>query len=263
LNLFQNASHAATTSPVTRRSIAVNRLSLRSLGSRLALTLLALLPIAVTAAPVAPFSATYEVRRNGEVLGEARLELARDGNAWRFTTATRGTQGLARLAGVSIDEASRFRYRNGRPETLDYRFRQRTSFNTRERSADVDAAGGTIQLKNRDQQVSAPYVAGVVDRQLVTIALMQAVAAGRRGAQAFSVAGRDAVEAQSWTIGALEAVPGDAARTKGWRVERQRESADGRSTQLWLAADGGHLPLRMLQREDDGESIEMRLLSRQ
>ena len=230
------------------------------LHGALALSMALALPVA--AAPVAPFSATYEVRRNGDTLGEATLRLARDGNDWRFTSQTRGTQGLAKIAGVRIDESSRFRYVDGRPETIDYRYAQKTSFNSRERSAVVDAAAGRITLRNRDAVGNAPYVAGVVDRQLLTIALMQAVATGRRGTQELNVAGRSAVEVQSWSIGEAESVPMGSASEQGLRVERQRNDGSGRATVLWLDRDQGHLPLRIEQREDDGETIEMRLLRR-
>lgn len=214
----------------------------------------------LAAAPVAPFNATYEVRRNGEVLGEATLRLAAVGDEWRFSTETRGTQGLAKIAGVRIDESSRFRYRDGRPETISYAYRQKTSFNERERGADVDAQGGRIALRNRDERYEVPYVAGVVDRQLVTVALMQAVASGRRGAQQLQVAGRQAIESQDWALGAVETVADVGER--GIRIERRREDGAGRSTTLWLDTDQGHLPLRIEQREDDGETIEMRLLRR-
>lgn len=235
---------------------------MRSILLRGALALSLGLALPVAAAPVAPFSATYEVRRNGDVLGEATLRLARDGADWRFTSETRGTQGLAKIAGVRIDESSRFRYVGGRPETIDYRYAQKTSFNSRERSAVVDAAAGRVTLRNRDVIRDAPYVPGLVDRQLLTIALMQAVAGGRRGAQALQVAGRNAVEAQTWSIGETEAVPMGSAAEQGLRVERQRDDGSARTTVLWLDRDQGHLPLRIEQREDDGETIEMRLLRR-
>lgn len=226
----------------------------------LLLALATALPLA--AAPVAPFSATYEVRRNGDLLGEATLRLADGGGQWQFTSETRGTHGLARAAGVRIDESSRFRYVDGRPETLEYRYAQKTSFNSRERGAVVDAAAGRIALRNRDDRTEVPYVAGVLDRQLVTIALMQAVAEGREGAQTLQVAGRHAVEAQTWVIGGAEAVPMGSASEQGRRIERRRDSADGRQTVLWLDTDQRHLPLRIEQREDDGEHIEMRLVRR-
>ena len=214
---------------------------------------------AVALAPVQPFSATYEVRRNGDVLGEATFSLARDGANWRFSAATRGTAGMARIAGVRIDEVSYFRYVDGRPETLRYRFDQKTSFNSRQRSADVDAAAGRVALVNKGERVDVPFVAGVVDRQLLTVALMQAVAAGRRGEQTLQVLGRRDIEAQVWDIEAKEQVEGLGL---AWRLERERDTPDGRSTVIWLDDDAGHLPLRIEQREDDGEVIDMRMIRR-
>lgn len=212
----------------------------------------------LAAAPVAPFSATYEVRRNGDVLGEATLHLRRDGDAWRFTNSTRGTQGLARIAGVRIDESSRFRYLpDGRPETLQYDYAQQTSFNDRRRGARV--LGTDIELRKDEERWRVPHIGGAVDRQLLTVALMQAVSAGRTGVQTLQVVGRGSVEPQSWAIRGIEAVPG--ADERGLRVERRRESADGKTTVMWLDDDRGHLPLRIEQREDD-ETIEMRLLRR-
>lgn len=224
---------------------------------------LALIARPLAAVPVAPFSASYEVRRNGSVLGEARLQLAPDGDAWRFTTQTRGTHGLARAANIRIDESTRFRYLDGQAETLEYRYTQRTTFNSRERGVVVDADGGRIELRNRNNRQELPYVRGVVDRQLATVVLMQAVAAGRRGAQTLQVADRNDVEAQAWMIGGVEAVPLDTAQQRGLRIERQRDPAEGRNTLLWLDENEGHIPLRIEQREDDGETIEMRLLRRE
>lgn len=235
---------------------------MRPMPLRCALLLAFATALPLAAAPVAPFSATYEVRRNGDLLGEATLRLADSGGQWQLTTQTRGTHGLARAAGVRIDESSRFRYVDGRPETLEYRYVQKTSFNSRERGAVIDAAAGRIALRNRDNRHEVPYVPGVLDRQLVTLALMQAVAAGQRGMQTLQVADRHEVEAQRWEIGGAEPVPMGAASEQGLRIERRRDPGEGRHTVLWLDQDQGHLPLRIEQREDDGERVEMRLVRR-
>ena len=234
---------------------------IRPLLAAAALAAATLASAASPPAPVAPFTATYEVRRNGDALGEATLTLSKSGSDWIFSSETRGTAGLARIAGIRIDESSRFVYAAGRPETRAYDFRQDSSLNRRERGAVVDPAAGVIRLRDRDTRTDAPYAAGVIDRQLVTVALMQAAAAGRSGPQRFQVIGRRAVEAQVWRIGAREAVPGSPG-AQGLRIERVRDTPDGRSTLMWLDANAGHVPLRIVQKEDDGETVEMRLLSR-
>lgn len=228
--------------------------------SCIALLAAALAATATAAAPPVPaFSARYEVRRNGDPLGEATLSLAGDARGGAFAQRTAGTAGLARMLGVRIDEHSTFAWRpDGRPETREYAYDQSTSVNKRRRGARVDAVAGTIRLTDRDAARDVPYVDGVVDRQLLTLALMQAVAAGQRGDQVFRVVGRRAVEEQTWRIGAEGAVPGGG---RGIRIERIRQTPDGRRTVLWLDPRAPHVPLRIEQHEDDGESIEMRRLA--
>lgn len=216
--------------------------------------------VAASVPPIAPFEARYEMRRNGDVLGETRLRLSNDDRGWHFESRTVGTRGLARVLGLRIEESSRFVWNaSGQPETRDYRYVQSTGVNRRERGVRVDPAAGRIRLRDRENTVEAPFVAGVVDRQLQTLALMQAVAQGRRGDQVLQVAGRRQVEAQTWRIGSLGTVPG-LPGVQAIAVERIRESPDGRSTRLWLDSRPPHLPLRIEQREDDGEVLEMRRL---
>lgn len=224
--------------------------------------LAALLPALVEAAVVAPFTATYDVHRNGQALGEATLRLNRADGSWHFVSDTRGTRGLAAAAGIRIREQSRFRYLRGRPETLSYHYRMSSHLHRRERGAQVDAAAARIRWQDRDQQGEVAYVAGVIDRQLVTVALMQALARGENGELRFEVMGRRGVEPQRWRIGGREAVATAVGQEQGVRIERLREDPQGRSTLVWLDHDQGHLPLRIEQREDDGELIEMRLRRR-
>ncbi|MFN7521265.1 MAG: DUF3108 domain-containing protein [Lysobacteraceae bacterium] len=219
----------------------------------------ALMASGADAAPVPAFSERYEVRRNGDRLGEATLSLEVDERGGRLAQRTEGTAGLARILGVRIDERSTFAWRpDGRPETREYAYDQSTSVNQRRRGARVDAGTGTIRLTDKGEVQDVPYVDGVVDRQLLTLALMQAVAAGRRGELVFRVVGRRAVEDQTWRIGAEGEVPGGG---RGVRIERIRQTADGRRTVLWLDPRAPHVPLRIEQHEDDGESVEMRRLA--
>lgn len=216
--------------------------------------------VLAAAAPVAPFEARYELRRNGDVLGESRLRLTNSGEGWRFENRTVGTHGLARVLGLRIEESSRFVWNaSGQPETRHYRYVQSTSVNRREREVRVDPATALIRLRDRENTAEVPFVAGVVDRQLLTLALMQAVAQGRRGDQLLQVAGRRRVDAQTWRIGSPGAVPG-LSGVRAIPVERIRESPEGRSTRLWLDSRPPHLPLRIEQHEDDGEVLEMRRL---
>lgn len=202
----------------------------------------------------APFEHRYEVLRNGSPLGEATIALRQaDGDAWEFSTRTRGTRGLAGLAGAAIDEWSEFAWRDGRPELRRYRYRQDVAFRSRERSL-ARTAGDRIDSRDGDRRHELAFEPGTLDRHIVVLAIGADLARGADGELRYRVADRDDVEWHRYRVagrervGALDAV----------RVERVREKP-GRTTTSWLAPALGFAPVRIVQREADGETIEMRL----
>lgn len=211
-------------------------------------------------AALEPFDLRFEALRNGQRLGEARLSLRPvEGATWEFTTRTRGTEGLAALAGIEILEQSEFTWRDGRPELLQYRYRQQMSFRTRERSL-ARADGDAIDSRDGKHRHRLAFEPGVMDRHVVVLALAAEVAGGATGELRFRVADRDDVEWHRYRIGTRETVTLPAGRFDAIRVERQRDNP-GRTTTTWLAPALGHLPVRIVQREADGETLEMRLLA--
>lgn len=222
----------------------------------------ALLPALALAAMPPAYSARYEVRRNGERIGEAIVALKPLGSGRaEFSTSVVGSEGLAALAAATVDERSTLRWREGTPETVSWNYRQKLAWKSRERSLAVDADGRRLDLRDRDKRYSPPYRAGVLDRHAVTVALMQDLAAGRSGDLRYFVPDKD--DLQSWTFrtGASERMDTPMGAQRVLRVERVRESANGRSTTLWLGQDRNFIPLRILQTEPDGETVDMRILS--
>lgn len=233
----------------------------RTLGVLLG-TVLAFAPArAADAPPVAPFELRYEVLRNGSVLGEATLSLAaQPDGTWRFSSDTRGTRGLASLAGAEIHEHSEFAWHDGLPELRRYRFRQDVAFRTRERT--LDRVGGTrIESTDGRKSWTLDFEPGVIDRHAVALALAAAVSAGTDGEIQLRVADKGAIETHRYRVDGREVVDTPAGRLDAVRIERVREKP-GRTTTTWLAAELGNLPARTVQREADGELIEMRLLRR-
>jgi hypothetical protein len=216
--------------------------------------------MAVEPASSQPFSARYEVLRNGRALGEARLTLARGSDdTWQFHSETRGTRGLASIAGVEISERSTFRWRGLLPELVEYDYRQNVAMRRRERSLRVDVASNAIVSRQDDQTFELRFEEGVVDRNAVVLAVMAAVAAGRVDLS-FRVADRDDVESQRYRVAGRERVNVRAGSFDTVLIERIREKP-GRDTDTWLAPELGYLPVRIRHREADGETLEMRLVS--
>ena len=227
------------------------------------LAIAALLPLAATAAP-RPYTARYEVLRNGERLGEATIRFAALANGrYDFTTKTRGSGGLAAVLGVTIDERSILRWNDGRPETVAYSLAQKIGWKDKQRSLKVDAASGRVTSNDKGQDIALQYQPGLLDRHAVSIALMQDLAAGEKGDLTYTVAERRAIGTQVYRQSGSDRVDTPMGAQEAIRVDRVRDSGDGRTTQFWMSQAHGYVPVRMLQKEPDGESIEMRIVSLQ
>lgn len=221
-----------------------------------------LLPALAQAAMPRPYTARYDVLRNGQRLGEATVVLRSVGEGRaEFSSSMAGTEGLAAFAGANVEERSVVRWHQGAPETVSWDFRQKAAWKTRERSLRVDAGARRIEGRDRDERFSPPYRPGVLDRNAVTVALMQDLAAGRTGELRYPVPDKDEVATWLFRTGASERLDTPMGAQRALRVDRIRESANGRSTTLWLAQDRNYIPLRILQKEPDGESIDMRIIS--
>lgn len=239
------ASCAATMAPRPERWLA----AMLALGAG----------VALAAPPLAPFRADYVAARNGSDIGEAQSALsAVEGETWEFLTHTRGTRGLAALAGIEVMEKSEFRWRGRLPELVQYDYKQDAAWTSRERSLRVDAAAGSIASRDRDRSYTLAFEAGVADRHVVVLAIAAALAADAPELR-FRVADKDKVEWHTYRRAGTESLETPAGTFDTIRVERVREKP-GRTTTSWFAPAAGHVPVRILQREPDGETFELRLV---
>ena len=215
---------------------------------------------AFAASQPAPYSAEYEVLRNDKPLGRGTVTLAAEGETWLLTSVTRGTKGLAGIAGIEIVEKSILQFRDGRPETLDYRFRQEAAWKTRERSVRIDIGKGRVTSRDKDKVHEFVYEPYAIDRQVVALAMANDLARGKRDKLTYRVVDRDRFGPQTYRVGAEETVDTPAGPQRALRVERVRNRS-GRVTTTWLGMDNGFVPVRVVQSEPDGETFEMRLVS--
>lgn len=210
-----------------------------------------------TGKPLPSFTAEYSVLRDGNALGRADLVYQRSGGGGDFTTHIQGTAGLAALAGADIREHSVLIWHGDAPEIQRYDYRLKLAWKKRERSVQVDAEAGTIISIDKDRRYQFPYEKGVLDRHAVTVALMQALAAGQRGELVFRVADRGKLEHHRFSIGNQEILETARGQRPALRVERIRDSADGKSTSIWFDRERGFIPLQIVQTEADGERLEL------
>jgi hypothetical protein len=212
------------------------------------------------APPMAPTRLEYEVLRNGDAIGTSTLVLAQaDDGGWSLETRTEGTSGLAAIAGATVDERSAFAWRDGRPELRSYRYAQALAWKDKRRELDLLPADGGIAYDDGKRVGRLPFEPGVMDRHVVVLALARDVAAHAATLE-YRVADKDRLETHRYRIAGAERVRCRAGSFATTRVERVREKP-GRTTTSWLAAETQWLPVRIVQREADGETIEMRLLT--
>jgi hypothetical protein len=230
--------------------------------------LLALLAFALSAnavradeAPLAPFRAEYDAYRNGDALGRTTLELAdnRDGT-WTLRSETRGTAGLAKLAGIHIVETSHFRWKNGRPEAIDYDYRQDSAIRSRTRHATF--ASGQAEVEEGGETFRYAVVPGLVDRHAVTLAIAMDL---KRGANAFDykVAVKDHVEDMRYERAGTESLDVPAGTFDAVLMRRVGEPGADRKrvARSWFAAKLGWLPVQIEQTEKKADTITLKLAS--
>lgn len=209
-------------------------------------------------APVSPFHGEYEVWRNGSKIGMAVMELsALDDGRWHFNYAVHGTNGLAAIAAADVNEDSEFRWAAGRPELLRYDYKQSIAFSKKHRSLVRSADGLRIAADDGKKQAEIESEPGVIDRNVLVLALAADMSGGA-GEFRYRVADKRAISDQEYSRDGRETVSVPAGRYDAERMKRIRKNAD-RTTTSWLAPELGYLPVRMEQREPEGETIELRL----
>jgi len=215
---------------------------------------------AADSAPLQPFQADYIVLRNGKELGHATLTLQEaDRGTWQFRNETHGTKGMASMLGLDIVENSTFRWRDGLPEGLQYRYEQHAAIKSRQRSIDFDWNAHEARNHDGKNDWVAPLERGAMDRNLVTLAIMTRLKTGSQDL-AFAVVDKDRVAEQRYAQGARESLSLPAGTVEAVRVERRRDD-NSRTTTSWFAPQRGWLPVQIEQVEKNGETITMRLAS--
>lgn len=209
-------------------------------------------------APVQPVTLEYEVFRNDKPMGRSTIRLAQGaGGTWTLETNTEGTSGLAGLAGAGIAEHSEFAWRDGRPELRHYRYAQSVAWRNKNRVLDVLPQTRSITYDDGKHVGRLPFEDGVMDRHAIVLALAHDVGTHAQTLE-YRVADKDHVETHRYRVAGEERIECRAGSFTTTRVERVREKP-GRTTTSWLAAEIAWLPVRIVQREPDGETIEMKL----
>lgn len=231
----------------------------RLIRSLLACLVPALLPVTGMAGggtPLAPFTATYEVSHGSIHAADTvfRLERQRHGD-YLFSSRAEAVGLLALFRDDVITETSRFTLHDGRIRALAFNYHHAGSSKNRDQSLRFDWQQGVAYSDYRGEKASIQLKPGMLDHQLLQLAVMRDLAADRLPAR-YTVLDRNSVKRyQVEKIGTAR-VETEAGTFETIIVQHEDE---GKTTLFWCAPALNYLPVRMEQREPDESTITLEL----
>ena len=225
-------------------------------------TTTSLAPVAVEAPQQAltPFDARYAVFRDGKPLGDASLQLVSVGQArWRVDLRIEATRGLMGLAGVDLQQSTVFDVSGDQYRPLSQATVRKALFGKRQVTGTYDwtrhAAQWTGDVKKK-RRGAVPLQEGDMSGLLINLAVQRDAVPGATLRYRFVDEGR-AREQQYQVSVEREAQLVDDLSYAALRVDRVRAGAD--TTTLWVV-EAVPMPIRIFQRDDEGETLELRLI---
>jgi hypothetical protein len=226
----------------------------RAIAGLLAPLALAVFCTAATAAPPVPaFTAQYRVLQNGSPIGKATLTLAAGANGtWTFTTASKGTAGLASLLSASTREVSTFKWVDDAPQGISYDYTMDSALKKKHRSVRFDWASHRIDVDDNGSFHFATRP-GAVERHTVPLALAAGLAAGKSDFT-LPVAVRDRIEMQHYAAQGKQDVRVPAGTFDATRISR---TDGGDAFEAWFAPGKVPAPVKIDQRGKNAFSLEL------
>ncbi|MFZ2235903.1 MAG: DUF3108 domain-containing protein [Dokdonella sp.] len=209
--------------------------------------------------PIKPFRAEYAAMRDGKPLGETTIEWrANVDGTYTLKSSTKGTSGLAKLAGLDVTEESTMRWRDGVPETMRYDFQQDAAFSSKERHADIDWEDNQVDMKDNNKRASYDTVPGMIDRHAVVLALANDLARGHESFD-YKVAMKDGIEDFRYEKLPNATLKVPAGRYDTVALERKRGP---RTSTTWFSEKDGWVPVQIEQfNANKKETITLQLKS--
>jgi Protein of unknown function (DUF3108) len=171
----------------------------------------------------------------------------------------------ARMEVSAFLVGSRSQRSSGRIDSQGLRPERFSDRGHREKTILFDHAGG--QARHEPDGTVLDMPPGTQDRLSIFLQLaLQMAALGHEPKTgdhwAMPVAGRRAIE--PWTFGwcGIEALALPAGRIVTWHLQRQELQKGETQVDVWLAPELGFMPARLRLRQENGDSIDQRLLRR-
>ncbi|HEL3174238.1 DUF3108 domain-containing protein [Stenotrophomonas maltophilia] len=213
--------------------------------------------------PLQPFSATYQAFYKGKEAGDASMQVTHTGGSqWRVDMQVVGRRGFASVLGLNIEQSTVFEERSGVYAPLSQSTVRKGLFLGKKAVGTYNWQAGTAQWtgdvkKERAQPI--PLQAGDQSALLINLAIMRDARPGASMHYRYVDMGKvrehdyqAAPQTENVEVGDLSYNALRVYRTNGGRNE----------TILWIA-NGVPTPVRILQREDGEDRVDLRLIEYQ
>lgn len=222
-----------------------------------------LLLFAGPALALEPFLATYQAYNQGKLAGTATMKVSHQaGNRWQVDLSITGTRGFARLARLNIEQSTVFDAVDDQYHPLSQATVQKALFNGKQMVGTYDWEAGTAQWLGdikKNRRAPLPLQPGDMSALLMNLAVVRDAGPGKslhyRVVDNGRVREYDYAVAEQTEIINVEDLSYDAMRVG-------RTNGGNDETIFWVA-NGVPTPVRILQREDGQDGVDLRLVDYQ
>jgi hypothetical protein len=207
-----------------------------------------------------PFVAQYQVFKDGRVLGDAVMRVAKnDARRWRVDLDIKGTEGLVGLAGIAAEQSTVFDVAGNRYRPLAQSTVRKTVFTKKQtvgvydwRSHQARWTGDVKESRRKPVTLQDGDQSGL----LINLAVIRDAQPGQSLQYRFVDDGR--VRDHRYDVSSqIEDVKIGELSYSAMRVTRAQ--AGNEETVIWVV-DGVPTPVRLLQRENGEDKYDLRLV---
>ncbi|MFT3755158.1 MAG: DUF3108 domain-containing protein [Pseudoxanthomonas sp.] len=226
---------------------------------RLALATL-LAAAALPARALEPFSASYQAYNEGKPVGVAKMRVVpSEGELWRIDLDIKANRGFAGLIGLNIDQSTVFAVNGDDYRPLGQSTVKHAVFRNKKATGSYDWKALSAHWEgdiSKNRTAPVPLQAGDLSTLLLNLAVIRDAEPGKQLAYRVVDNGRAREHhyavATETEIVAVEDLSYDAMRV-------QRSNSGNDETLFWIAS-GVPTPVRILQRKNGQDGIDLRLV---
>ena len=210
-----------------------------------------------------PFVASYQAYNEGKLAGSASMKVApRTGSQWQIDLDVKGTRGFARLAGLNIEQSTVFDASDNQFRPLSQATARRALLMGKSMVGTYDWTNRTAQWRGdikKERRAPLSLQTGDMSALLMNLAVIRDAAPGRE--LNYRVVDNGRIRDYQYVVSSEpEIVSVEDLSYSALRVSRANGGND--ETIFWVA-DGVPTPVRILQREDGQDGIDLRLVEYQ